>query len=188
MNVNALAPGYIKTDLNRHVWGDPERASAVLGRIPAGRWGEPADLAGAAVFLASRASDYLHGVVLPVDGGYLGARTPCGADRGVCGRRARRRAHDGRAATRVGSRPSAKAADDERREQQETGLGRSGMLEDEANRSARARPPPSGRLDDDQLASMIGEHIALSQDAVRTQLCTPARTSERYPRAGSLGA
>jgi 2-deoxy-D-gluconate 3-dehydrogenase len=71
VNVNALAPGYIKTDLNRHVWGDPERASAVLGRIPAGRWGEPADLGGAAVFLASRASDYLHGVVLPVDGGYL---------------------------------------------------------------------------------------------------------------------
>jgi 2-deoxy-D-gluconate 3-dehydrogenase len=71
VNVNALAPGYVKTDLNRHVWGDPERASAVLGRIPAGRWGEPADLGAAAVFLASRASDYLHGVVLPVDGGYL---------------------------------------------------------------------------------------------------------------------
>jgi 2-dehydro-3-deoxy-D-gluconate 5-dehydrogenase len=71
VNVNALAPGYVKTDLNRHVWDDPARAGAVLGRIPAGRWGEPADLGGAAVFLASRASDYLHGVVLPVDGGYL---------------------------------------------------------------------------------------------------------------------
>jgi 2-deoxy-D-gluconate 3-dehydrogenase len=71
VNVNALAPGYVRTDLNRHVWSDPVRAEAVLGRIPAGRWGEPADLGGAAVFLASRASDYLHGVVLPVDGGYL---------------------------------------------------------------------------------------------------------------------
>jgi 2-deoxy-D-gluconate 3-dehydrogenase len=71
VNVNALAPGYVKTELNRHVWDDPARAGAVLGRIPAGRWGEPADLGGAAVFLASHASDYLHGVVLPVDGGYL---------------------------------------------------------------------------------------------------------------------
>lgn len=71
VNVNAIAPGYVKTDLNRHVWNDPERAEGVLGRIPAGRWGEPDDLGGAAVFLASRASDYLHGVVLPVDGGYL---------------------------------------------------------------------------------------------------------------------
>jgi 2-dehydro-3-deoxy-D-gluconate 5-dehydrogenase len=71
VNVNAIAPGYVRTDLNRHVWSDPERAGAVLGRIPAGRWGEPGDLGGAAVFLASRASDYLHGVVLPVDGGYL---------------------------------------------------------------------------------------------------------------------
>jgi 2-deoxy-D-gluconate 3-dehydrogenase len=71
VNVNALAPGYVRTDLNRHVWSDPERAAAVLGRIPAGRWAEPSDLGGAAVFLASRASDYLHGVVLPVDGGYL---------------------------------------------------------------------------------------------------------------------
>jgi 2-deoxy-D-gluconate 3-dehydrogenase len=71
VNVNAIAPGYVRTDLNRHVWSDPERAGSVLGRIPAGRWGEPGDLGGAAVFLASRASDYLHGVVLPVDGGYL---------------------------------------------------------------------------------------------------------------------
>jgi len=71
VNVNAIAPGYVQTDLNRHVWSDPVRAKDVLGRIPAGRWGEPADLGGAGVFLASRASDYLHGVVLPVDGGYL---------------------------------------------------------------------------------------------------------------------
>lgn len=71
VNVNAIAPGYVKTDLNRHVWSDPVRAEAVLGRIPAGRFGEPADLGGTAVFLASHASDYLHGVVLPVDGGYL---------------------------------------------------------------------------------------------------------------------
>jgi 2-deoxy-D-gluconate 3-dehydrogenase len=71
VNVNAIAPGYVRTDLNRHVWSDPVRAEQVLGRIPAGRWGEPSDLGGAAVFLASRASDYLHGVVLPVDGGYL---------------------------------------------------------------------------------------------------------------------
>jgi 2-deoxy-D-gluconate 3-dehydrogenase len=71
VNVNAIAPGYVRTDLNRHVWSDPERAGSVLGRIPAGRWGEPADLGGAVVFLASRASDYLHGAVLPVDGGYL---------------------------------------------------------------------------------------------------------------------
>jgi 2-deoxy-D-gluconate 3-dehydrogenase len=71
VNVNALAPGYVRTDLNRHVWTDPVRAEAVLSRIPAGRWGDPDDLGGAAVFLSSRASDYLHGVVLPVDGGYL---------------------------------------------------------------------------------------------------------------------
>jgi 2-dehydro-3-deoxy-D-gluconate 5-dehydrogenase len=71
VNVNAIAPGYVRTDLNRHVWSDPMRAEQVLGRIPAGRWGEPSDLGGAAVFLASRASDYLHGVVLPLDGGYL---------------------------------------------------------------------------------------------------------------------
>lgn len=73
VNVNAIAPGYVKTPLNRHIWrDDPQRSEAVLARLPAGRWGEPADLAGAAVFLASAASDYVHGVVLPVDGGWLG--------------------------------------------------------------------------------------------------------------------
>lgn len=72
INVNAIAPGYVKTELNRHIWrDDPERSEAVLGRLPAGRWGEPGDLAGAAIFLASAASDYVHGIVLPVDGGWL---------------------------------------------------------------------------------------------------------------------
>ena len=72
VNVNAIAPGYVKTPLNSHIWrDDPERSKAVLARLPAGRWGEPADLAGAIVFLASAASDYVHGIVLPVDGGWL---------------------------------------------------------------------------------------------------------------------
>jgi 2-dehydro-3-deoxy-D-gluconate 5-dehydrogenase len=72
VNVNAIAPGYIKTDLNAHIWrDDPDRGAQVVARIPAGRWGEPDDLAGTVVFLASRASDYLHGAILPVDGGFL---------------------------------------------------------------------------------------------------------------------
>jgi 2-dehydro-3-deoxy-D-gluconate 5-dehydrogenase len=72
VNVNAIAPGYVKTPLNSHIWrDDPQRSEAVLARLPAGRWGEPADIAGAAVFLASSASDYVHGIVLPVDGGWL---------------------------------------------------------------------------------------------------------------------
>jgi 2-deoxy-D-gluconate 3-dehydrogenase len=71
INVNAIAPGYVRTNLNRHIWQDPTRAAEVLGRIPAGRWGEPDDLFGAVVFLSSNLSDYVHGVVLPVDGGYL---------------------------------------------------------------------------------------------------------------------
>jgi 2-dehydro-3-deoxy-D-gluconate 5-dehydrogenase len=72
VNVNAIAPGYVKTPLNRHIWrDDPGRSDAILARLPAGRWGEPSDLAGAAVFLASPASDYVHGIVLPVDGGWL---------------------------------------------------------------------------------------------------------------------
>ncbi|MCB0909602.1 MAG: SDR family oxidoreductase [Nocardioidaceae bacterium] len=72
VNVNALAPGYIATDNTAALRADPERQRAILDRIPAGRWGSPADLAGATVFLASRASDYVHGTVLPVDGGWLG--------------------------------------------------------------------------------------------------------------------
>lgn len=71
INVNAIAPGYIKTPLNQHIWKDPVRSEQILARLPSGRWGTPGDLAGAAVFLASAASDYIHGIVLPVDGGFL---------------------------------------------------------------------------------------------------------------------
>jgi 2-deoxy-D-gluconate 3-dehydrogenase len=72
VNVNAIAPGYVKTDLNARIWrDDPERTAQITVRIPAGRWGEPADLAGAVVFLSSAASDYVHGTILPVDGGWL---------------------------------------------------------------------------------------------------------------------
>ncbi len=72
VNVNAIAPGYIATDNTAALRADPVRNPAILARIPAGRWGEPADLAGAAVFLASRASDYVHGSILVVDGGWMG--------------------------------------------------------------------------------------------------------------------
>lgn len=72
VNVNAIAPGYIATDNTAALRADPARHRAILDRIPAGRWGLPADLAGAAVFLASRASDYVHGSILVVDGGWLG--------------------------------------------------------------------------------------------------------------------
>jgi len=71
INVNAVAPGYVRTELNRHIWSDPDRAAQVLARIPADRWGEPQDVAQAVLFLASPSSDYLHGVILPVDGGFL---------------------------------------------------------------------------------------------------------------------
>jgi 2-deoxy-D-gluconate 3-dehydrogenase len=72
VNVNAIAPGYIATDNTQALRDDPDRDRAILERIPAGRWGRPEDLAGAAVFLASPASDYVHGTVLAVDGGWLG--------------------------------------------------------------------------------------------------------------------
>jgi len=72
VNVNAIAPGYIATDNTGALRADPARSTAILDRIPAGRWGEARDLAGATVFLASRASDYVSGIVLPVDGGWLG--------------------------------------------------------------------------------------------------------------------
>jgi 2-deoxy-D-gluconate 3-dehydrogenase len=72
VNVNAIAPGYFATDNTEALRRDPGRSQAILDRIPAGRWGSPEDLAGAAVFLASGASDYVHGAVLPVDGGWLG--------------------------------------------------------------------------------------------------------------------
>ena len=72
VNVNAIAPGYVATDNTQALRDDLERYQAILERIPAGRWGEPGDLAGATVFLASPASDYVDGIVLPVDGGWLG--------------------------------------------------------------------------------------------------------------------
>jgi 2-deoxy-D-gluconate 3-dehydrogenase len=72
VNVNAVAPGYIATDNTEALRNDPVRSKAIADRIPAGRWGSAADLGGAAVFLASAASDYVHGIVLPVDGGWLG--------------------------------------------------------------------------------------------------------------------
>ncbi len=71
INVNAIAPGYFVTNNTEALRNDPKRSSEILGRIPAGRWGEPGDLGGAAVFLASSAANYIHGVVLPVDGGWL---------------------------------------------------------------------------------------------------------------------
>ena len=72
VNVNAIAPGYVKTALNARIWrDDPERTAQINVRIPAGRWGEPADIGGAVVFLSSAASDYVQGVTLPVDGGWL---------------------------------------------------------------------------------------------------------------------
>ncbi len=72
VNVNAIAPGYISTETTRPLEEDPQRNPAILARIPAGRWGRPADIAGAAVYLASTASDYVHGSVLLVDGGWMG--------------------------------------------------------------------------------------------------------------------
>jgi 2-dehydro-3-deoxy-D-gluconate 5-dehydrogenase len=71
LNVNAIAPGYIVTNNTDALRADPERNAAISARIPAGKWGEPADIGGAAVFLASHAADYIHGTVLPVDGGWL---------------------------------------------------------------------------------------------------------------------
>lgn len=71
INVNAIAPGYMLTDLNVPLANDPVRGPAILSRIPAGRWGSPEDLKGAAVFLASDASNYCHGSVVVVDGAWL---------------------------------------------------------------------------------------------------------------------
>jgi len=72
INVNAIAPGYMRTDNTSALQADPVRSRQIGERIPAGRWGEPEDLAGAVVFLSSRASDYVSGHVLVVDGGWLG--------------------------------------------------------------------------------------------------------------------
>ncbi|MFZ5669826.1 MAG: 2-dehydro-3-deoxy-D-gluconate 5-dehydrogenase KduD [Pseudomonadota bacterium] len=71
INVNAITPGYFDTNNTEALRADEARNRAILERIPAGRWGVPADIGGAAVFLASPASDYVHGVTLPVDGGWL---------------------------------------------------------------------------------------------------------------------
>ena len=71
INVNAIAPGYVETNNTEALRADAERSADILKRIPAGRWASPDDMAGAAVFLASPASDYVHGAILPVDGGWL---------------------------------------------------------------------------------------------------------------------
>jgi 2-deoxy-D-gluconate 3-dehydrogenase len=71
INVNAIAPGYMATELTAMLRTDLERAAAMLGRIPAGRWGEPEDIQGAVVFLCSNAANYVHGTILPIDGGWL---------------------------------------------------------------------------------------------------------------------
>lgn len=71
VTINAIAPGYMATDNTAQLRADEDRSKAILDRIPAGRWGVPADLGGTAVFLASPASDYVNGAVIPVDGGWL---------------------------------------------------------------------------------------------------------------------
>ena len=72
VNVNAIAPGYMATEMNTKLIEDPDRNAKILARIPAGRWGTPDDVKGIVVFLSSSASDYINGAVIPVDGGYLG--------------------------------------------------------------------------------------------------------------------
>jgi NAD(P)-dependent dehydrogenase (short-subunit alcohol dehydrogenase family) len=71
VNVNAIAPGYFVTNNTEALRKDADRSRQILERIPAGRWGQPGDLGGAAVFLASQAADYVQGITLPVDGGWL---------------------------------------------------------------------------------------------------------------------
>jgi len=71
VNVNAIAPSFFITDLTEAIQRDPDRSQSITARTPAGRWGMPDDVAGAAVFLASPASDFIHGVILPVDGGWM---------------------------------------------------------------------------------------------------------------------
>jgi 2-deoxy-D-gluconate 3-dehydrogenase len=71
INVNAIAPGYVESNNTEALRADPDRSASILARIPAGRWGRPSDIGGAAVFLLSAASDYMHGTVIPVDGGWL---------------------------------------------------------------------------------------------------------------------
>jgi 2-deoxy-D-gluconate 3-dehydrogenase len=71
VNVNAVAPGYLETEMTEALSADPVRSEQISVRIPAGRWGTPDDIVGPVVFLASSASDYVHGVVMPVDGGWM---------------------------------------------------------------------------------------------------------------------
>jgi len=71
VNVNAIAPSFFVTPFTEAIQKDTERSKSIIERTPAKRWGNPADIAGAVVFLASAASDFLHGVVLPVDGGWM---------------------------------------------------------------------------------------------------------------------
>jgi 2-deoxy-D-gluconate 3-dehydrogenase len=71
INVNAIAPGYFETNNTNALRADEQRNRDILARIPAARWGVPADLGGAAVFLSSSAADYIHGTIIPVDGGWL---------------------------------------------------------------------------------------------------------------------
>jgi 2-dehydro-3-deoxy-D-gluconate 5-dehydrogenase len=71
ITVNAIAPGYIESNNTAALRADPDRSASILARIPAGRWGSPSDIGDAAVFLLSRASDYMHGAIIPVDGGWL---------------------------------------------------------------------------------------------------------------------
>jgi len=72
VNVNAIAPGYMATEMNEALMADPDRSKMISARIPAQRWGQPDDMKGAAIFLASDASDYVNGAIIPVDGGWLG--------------------------------------------------------------------------------------------------------------------
>ena len=71
INVNAIAPGYMRTDMNENLIKNPERLKQISDRIPAGRWGTPDDIKGITIFLSSAASDYISGAIIPVDGGYL---------------------------------------------------------------------------------------------------------------------
>ena len=72
VNVNGIAPGYVSTDNTEALRNDPDRSASILARIPAGRWGDPDDFKGVALFLASAASDYVHGSIVTVDGGWMG--------------------------------------------------------------------------------------------------------------------
>jgi 2-dehydro-3-deoxy-D-gluconate 5-dehydrogenase len=72
VNVNGIAPGYISTDNTEALRNDEERSKSILSRIPANRWGEPGDMKGATIFLASKAADYVHGTIVTVDGGWMG--------------------------------------------------------------------------------------------------------------------